>query len=261
LKGKNKRYPWDDPPCCPTNIVRFLPEIGSTIYRKRDKEIYINQFIGNKAKISVAGQEISLKMETDYPWEGSVSLEIDPETPVEFALHIRIPGWARGELLPGGLYHYVGENKNPLKEVILKVNGKAMQNIELERGYAVVHRKWEKGDKVELVLPMQIRVISSNPRIEDNQGKIVIMRGPLVYCIEETDNKNYFQEGIEAYVIPSGFKAEYRKDLLDGVVRIHGMASVDATKRNVDITAIPYYAWCNRGEGQMRVWLPYSENL
>jgi DUF1680 family protein len=255
-KGNVRRQSWDDPPCCPTNLVRFLPEIGSTIYGKTDKEIYINQFIGNEAKIPMGNQQIRMKMETDYPWDGSVSLKIDPEIPVDLAIHIRIPGWALGKLLPGGLYHYIRDETDQLKEVVLKVNGKTIHNIELERGYAVIHRKWEKGDKVELELPMQIRMVSANPRIEDNQGKAVIMRGPLVYCIEETDNKDNLEKGVEAYLIPSGLKAEYRKDLLNGVVIIHSIASGPSKNGNTDITAIPYYAWCNREEGQMKVWLP-----
>ncbi|MGB4903225.1 MAG: beta-L-arabinofuranosidase domain-containing protein [Saprospiraceae bacterium] len=257
-KGKRRWESWDDPPCCPTNIIRFLPEIGSTIYGKSDKEIYINQFIANEAKIPMGNQEINLKMEADYPWNGSLSLKMDPETPINLTLHIRIPGWAQDELLPGGLYHYVRDETNLGKEVILKVNGKTIQNIKQDRGYAVIQRKWKKGDKVELDLPMQVRVVSANPRIEDNQGKIVIMRGPLVYCIEETDNKSYFEGDNETYLILSGLRAEYRKDLLNEVVTIHGIASIPAKKEKIDITAIPYYAWSNREEGQMKLWLPWQ---
>ncbi|KAA9036117.1 glycoside hydrolase family 127 protein [Ginsengibacter hankyongi] len=257
-KGKTMRQPWDDPPCCPTNMVRFLPEIGSTIYGKRDKEIFINQFIANEANIHIGNQDISLKMDTDYPWEGSVSLEIDPETPVDIALHIRIPGWARGELLPDGLYHYVGNETNPGKEIILKVNGRTIQKIELEKGYAVIKRKWKKGDKVELDLPMLIRLVAGNTKLKDTHGKLVIMRGPLVYCIEETDNKLYFENDKDAYMVSSALKVKYRNDLLDGVVTIEGTAFEPTKKSKVDITAIPYYAWCNRELGQMKVWLPFQ---
>lgn len=256
-KGNVRRQPWDNPPCCPTNIVRFLPEIGSTIYGKTEKEIYVNQFIGNEAKISVGNQKINMKMRTDYPWDGKINMEINPETAVDFSLYIRIPGWAQGELLPGGLYSYLPAESNSGKEVTLNVNGKRIQQIQMERGYAVIQRKWKKGDKVELDIPMQVRIVGGSLRMEDKQGKAVIMRGPLVYCIEETDNKNYFEEGIEAMLGPGGLTSEFRTDLLNGVWVIHGKAIVPGKKQEMDITAIPYYAWCNREQGRMKVWLPF----
>ncbi|MEY4868445.1 MAG: hypothetical protein RIT36_1344, partial [Bacteroidota bacterium] len=259
-QGKNKRNTWDDPPCCPSNIVRFLPEIGSTIYGKRDKEIYINQFIANKAKISVANQEINLNMETGYPWEGSVSLKIDPETPVDFAMYIRIPGWAQNQLLPGGLYHYVDGEPNSGKSVLLKVNGSRISKINMVNGYAVIKRKWKKGDSVELALPMNPRLIAGNSRIADTHGKVVIMRGPLVYCIEETDNKKYFEEGNGAMLGPVAVTPEFKTDLLNGIWVINCKVTVPGKKQEMNITAIPYYAWCNREQGQMKVWLPFSQN-
>jgi len=254
--GKHKRNTWDDPPCYPTNIVRFLPEIGTTIYGKTDKGIYINQFIGSETTIAMADHEITLIQETNYPWEGGISLKVDPETPVDFTLHIRIPGWANGELLPGGLYYYPDDETLPEKEVILKVNGRRIRNLNMKRGYAVIERKWKKGDKVELELPMKVQVLAGSSRIKDAQGKVVLMRGPIVYCMEEIDNEAYFDDPNEVYLLPDEFKAEYRENLLNGVVTISGTASLRIKEEVIDITAIPYYAWCNRGQGQMKVWLP-----
>jgi len=254
--GKHRRRAWFDPPCCPSNMVRFLPEIGSTIYGKRGNEIFVNQFIGSEASIALPDNKIKLTQETDYPWDGGISLKVDPETPVDFTLHIRIPGWAHGELLPGGLYHYAKDETLPEKEVILKVNGRRIRKIHLERGYAVIHRKWKMGDMVEVELPMNVQMVAGNPRIEDAQGKVVLMRGPMVYCIEEIDNEGYFDDASEVHLLPAGLKAEYREDLLGGVVTISGDASLDAKGKKFDITAVPYYAWCNREQGQMKVWLP-----
>jgi len=254
--GKHRRRAWFDPPCCPSNMVRFLPEIGSTIYGKRGNEIFVNQFIGSEASIALPDNKIKLTQETDYPWDGGISLKVDPETPVDFTLHIRIPGWAHGELLPGGLYHYAKDETLPEEEVILKVNGRRIRKIHLERGYAVIHRKWKMGDMVEVELPINVRMVAGNPRIEDAQGKVVLMRGPMVYCIEEIDNEGYFDDASEVHLLPAGLKAEYREDLLGGVVTISGDASLDAKGKKFDITAVPYYAWCNREQGQMKVWLP-----
>ena len=256
-KGKAARELWDDPPCCPTNIIRFLPEIGSTIYAKTDEAIYINQFIGNKAKILMGNQQITLNMETEYPWDGKIMLHVDPQAPIDLSLHIRIPGWARNELITGGLYSYVA-NQIVSKVVVIKVNGSSITNFKMEKGYAVIQRKWKKDDKIEVELPMQVRLIEGNIKIVDTHDKIVISRGPLVYCVEETDNNNYFKTDDKAYMLPTGLSMEYKKDLLNGVVIIHGAVSSTNNNKEINITAIPYYVWCNREQGQMKVWLPFQ---
>jgi DUF1680 family protein len=256
-KGKATRELWDDPPCCPTNIIRFLPEIGSTIYAKTDEAIYINQFIGNKAKILMGNQQITLNMETEYPWDGKIILRVDPQAPIDLSLHIRIPGWARNELITGGLYSYVA-NQTVSKVVVIKVNGSSITNFKMEKGYAVIQRKWKKDDKIEVELPMQVRLIEGNIKIVDTHDKIVISRGPLVYCVEETDNNNYFKTDDKAYMLPTGLSIEYKKDLLNGVVIIHGAVSSTNNNKEINITAIPYFVWCNREQGQMKVWLPFQ---
>jgi DUF1680 family protein len=253
--GKHRRRAWFNPPCCPSNVVRFLPEIGSVIYGKTDDAIYVNQFIGSEATLTLGDQEVTLTQETRFPWDGRISLKVDPVAPNDFKLYIRFPGWARGELLPGDLYHYL-EDETLTEKVILKVNGKRIRKIQSERGYAALDRKWEKGDLVELELPMEIRLVAGNPRIEDADGKAVLMRGPMVYCVEEIDNQPYFDHTSVVYLLRSGLKAEYQDELLGGVVTIHGTATLPSREEDVAITAIPYYAWCNRGQGQMKVWLP-----
>ena len=135
-----------------------------------------------------------------------------------------------------------------------------IRSIQMERGYAVIDRKWKRGDRVELELPMKVRLVEGNPRIADAKGKVVIMRGPLVFCLEETDNKSYFSDNSKGYLLHPGFRAEYQRDLLGGVVSIRGTTSIPAQKGGIDITAIPYFAWCNREQGQMKVWLPYKEH-
>jgi DUF1680 family protein len=255
-KGNNKRDTWNNPPCCPTNIVRFLPELGSTIYGKTDEAIYVNQFIGSDAKISIGDQEINLKMESNYPWNGKIHLTVNPQKPIALSLHIRIPGWARGELLPGDLYHYA-ENRMPSAEaVILKVNGIQIPVINMEKGYAVIQRNWKKGDNVELVLPMQIKLVAGNNKIESTRGKLAITRGPLVYCLEQIDNKSFFENTTDEYLFSSVLKEKYREDMLNGVMTINGDAVVSGKNEHIKIMAVPYYAWCNREQGEMKVWLP-----
>jgi DUF1680 family protein len=258
--GKPQRRVWFNPPCCPSNVVRFLPEIGSTIYGRTDDAIYVNQFIGSRAAIVAAGHEITLIQRTDYPWDGKIGLEVNPATPVEFTLHIRIPGWAQGRLLPGGLYHYLEDETLPEAGVVLKVNGKNVRNLHLKKGYAVISRKWKKGDRVELQLPLNARLVAGNPRIEDARGKAVLMRGPLVYCVEEVDNESYFDDVANAHLHPAAFEMKYRDDLLNGVVTIEGTVSSPTNGEAFSIKAIPYYAWNNRGQGRMKVWLPLADH-
>jgi len=190
--GNISRRTWFNPPCCPTNIVRFIPETGGAIYGVKDNHIYVNQFIGSKVTIALDDNEIKLVQKTDYPWNGLITLEIEPEKPVDLILHIRVPGWARGELIPGGFYYYIDDEKLPDRKVILKVNGRKIHKLNLERGYAVIERKCKQGDVVEMELPLNIRLVAGNPKIEDTRGKAVLIRGPMVYCLEEADNARYF---------------------------------------------------------------------
>ncbi len=258
--GNRVRHDWSNPPCCPTNMVRFLPEIGSVIYGKTNNAIYINQFIGSETKIALADKEITLVQKTDYPWDGKVTIEVNPEEQTSFALHIRIPGWAQGELLPGGLYHYLDDVTPLERKMILKVNGEKIPEQDLKMGYAVIDKKWGKGDIVELELPMTVRMIAGNPRIEDARGKVVLMRGPMVYCIEEMDNMQYFADAGNAYLLPGDLEAKKQDDLLNGVVTINGTVSLSGSGKEINISAIPYYAWSNRDQGQMKVWLPFLAN-
>lgn len=254
--GKQVRKPWFNPPCCPSNMVRFLPEIGSVIYAKSNHAIYVNQFIGSETKIALAENEVALALETDYPWSGNVTITVHLEKEADFGLHIRIPGWAKGRLLPGNLYRFLEDDKSTEDKFVLKINGKKVPKLILQNGYAVIDRKWELGDIVELELPMNVRTVVGNPRIEDIQGKVTLTRGPLIYCMEEIDNEHYFNGENKANLVLESFEAKKRDDLLNGVVTIDGMASLSDDGEQIPITAIPYYAWNNRGPGHMQVWLP-----
>ena len=256
--GKNKRKPWFNPACCPSNMVRFLPEIGGTIYAKKENEIFVNQFIASKTKIKLKDVEVPLIQIANYPWEGEIKIIVEPESSKKFKLNIRIPGWAKSKLLPGDLYSYLDKDKEAGKDVIIKINGKKINNPELIKGYVVIDRKWKKGDFVELILPMDVKYITGNPKIEDTHNKVVLSRGPLVYCLEEIDNAEYFDDNNESIILPEEFKAEFNKNLLGGVVTLNGSASVQSAGDKIDINAIPYYAWCNRGQGQMKVWLQHK---
>nr|WP_295934237.1 beta-L-arabinofuranosidase domain-containing protein [uncultured Dyadobacter sp.] len=234
------RHEWFGTACCPSNVSRFLPSMPAYMYATRDNALIINLFGDSKADISIQNTPVEVTQQTQYPWEGSIQVRVDPGKTIAFPLQIRIPGWAAGEAIPGGLYRYEDGLAKPVQ---VTVNGKKVEAA-VENGYLTLNRTWKKGDIVALQLDMPVRRIVSNENIKSNQGKLAIERGPVLYCAEGHDN------GGKALSIKiSGtqdFTSEYRKDFLGG---IHTLKSKEG-----NITLIPYYAWANRGANEMTVW-------
>jgi hypothetical protein len=229
-----------------------MASLPGCVYAHRDNGIYVNLFGGNEAKIDVGGQNVRIKQETLYPWEGAVKLIINPSRNKEFDLYVRIPCWARGHPIPSNLYEYLEETTD---EVGLKVNGQTTPLI-VENGFAQIGRTWRDGDIVELDLPMPIRRVVANEKVEADREKIALERGPIVYCAEWVDNGGH----VLNILLPDNapLKEEYRKDMLNGVVVVTAKAlAISSEGKSVqrDFVAVPYYAWANRGRGEMAVWL------
>ncbi|MHC4759688.1 MAG: hypothetical protein ACYTE8_13665 [Planctomycetota bacterium] len=202
------------------------------------------------------GKSLKLKQQSNYPWDGDIKITVEPKEASEFEMRIRIPGWTQNKPVPSDLYNFVKEND---EKVTLKVNGKPVP-LNIDKGFARIRRKWQKGDVIRLDLPMPIRRVLSDKRIGDNKGRVALSRGPIVYCAEGIDNGGSLDNIALSYNVY--LSAEYSKDLLGGVTMLTGL--VVATERMPavgmavarDFTAIPYYAWANRGKGPMVVWLP-----
>ncbi|MCK4514813.1 MAG: glycoside hydrolase family 127 protein, partial [Spirochaetaceae bacterium] len=241
-QGHTDRQPWFECSCCPTNVVRFMPSLSGYVYAVRGDAVFVNLYMASEATIPVAGIQVGLRQETDYPWDGSVRITVTPTSPASFDLHFRIPGWARNEPAPGNLYRYA-DDEHP--SVSLRVNGGAVE-ARTDNGYLVVRRSWQTGDVVELSFDMPIRRVATDSRVEANRGKLALERGPVVYCFEEIDNTPSLESA--SLSSPLVFRSEMREDLLGGVV----------TLTDGSLTAVPYFAWANRGSGQMRVWVPDS---
>lgn len=255
-KGKAARQPWFGTACCPGNIARFLPAVPGYVYARTEDAFYVNLFVNSEAELKVAGQWVGIRQETGYPWEGRIKLFLEPDRAREFGVCVRVPGWARNEPVPSDLYRYLTEGDS---EIRLLVNGEP-QEVQLHKGFAVLRRKWERGDEIELDLPMPVRRVLSHEAVEDNRGRVALERGPLVYCAEWPDN----EADVRSLMIPdsAALTTEFRPDLLQGVVVISG----EAHSRSIEsqnpteaaptrFTAIPYYAWAHRGIGEMAVWL------
>ena len=256
-EGKSVRRPWFNPACCPSNMVRFLPEIGATIYAKDDNGIYINQFIGNEANIRIGDKNVNLRMETSFPWEGNVDVYVDPAENEAFKLYVRIPAWTTGKFLSNSdIYTFTDNASNPGPSTVIKVNGKRIRKPDITGGYAVIVREWKKGDHLEVEFPMVPHGLAGHPEIEATKGKVALMRGPVVYCLEEIDNPDYFKEAEEPRVGIDELSDEFDENLLGGVVRLKTKATTSANTV-LDVTYVPYYSWANREVGKMKVWASY----
>ena len=235
--GRVEREPYFDVSCCPANLSRLIGELPGLIYATRDRDIYVNLFVGSTATI----QNVTLTQQTDYPWNGHITLRVDPSTPASFALAIRIPDWARGEASPGGLYRFVRSADAP-RPVSISVNGRPAP-LATQHGYARIDRRWTKGDFVTIDLPMTIERVAADDRVLEDRGKAAIQRGPIVYCLEGADNDGHVLD--RALPIDAPLAHHFDRALLGGVEVVTGGG----------LTAVPYYAWNNRGRGEMTVWI------
>ena len=245
--GKNKKHsrsPWFKTACCPSNIARFMPSVPGYIYAHTGDDLYINLFIGGTAEINMAERKVKVSQKTDYPWNGKVDISIEPEASGKFSVLVRIPGWTQNRPVPSDLYRYMNKNT---ETVTLEVNGESLA-INPEKGYVRIERTWAKGDKITLNMPMPVRRVLSNEKVEDNAGRVALERGPVVYCTEWVDNNG---KALDIVLNDdAALDTEYRKDMLNGVTVIKSKLA-----NGHQFTAIPYYAWAHRGQGEMNVWL------
>ncbi len=227
--GTHHRKEWYGCACCPSQLSRFLPSIGNYIYGTSQNALWVNLFIGNNTNITVDGKDVTLKQETNYPWDGQVNLTVTSAQPINKELRIRIPDWC--------------------KKYTLTVNGKAV-NAAVEKGYAIIN-EYQSGDQITLNMDMPVELVSADPRVKQNVGKRAVQRGPIVYCMEEVDNsENFDQLSLGSNV---SFQVNERPNKLDGITEIL------ANCGNQQLIFIPYYAWDNREAGKMKVWVDYNE--
>ncbi len=244
----HSRWEWHDCPCCPPMFMKMVSALSGYIYAHRQDTVYVNLFIGSDTQVKIGKNSVvKLKQETRYPWDGRVLLTVDPEQESQFTVKLRVPGWAQGVENPYGLYYSEG-----LPPVQLKVNGDIVE-MKPDNGYAGINRVWKKGDQIELLLPLQPRIVRAHKQVADLNEKLVIASGPLVYCLEQFDNSNLEQLKLDLH---SHLEIEYQKETLGGVNVVRGKAFDDSSNELV-FTAIPYFAVGNRQPGcSYKVWLP-----
>lgn len=255
--GQSGRAPWFGCACCPPNISRMILQTPGYMYAYAPDAIYLTLYGSSRTTIPLKDAKVRVEQQSDYPFDGKVRLTLAPERDARFALRLRIPTWCSSDgFMPGGLYPY--EETAP-GQVTLRINGQKT-DFDMERGFAVVNRKWKTGDQVELELPMPVRRVGCDPRVEANIGASAITRGPLVYCAEEVDNGD-----IQQLCLAQG-EASVRQITdgpLQGIPQIGlpgRQVAADGSSTPRDLVLVPYYSWSNRGdERSMSVWLPRSE--
>lgn len=246
--GSHHRQGWFGCACCPPNVARLMASLGTYIYSQSETDAVVHMYVQGNAKFEIGGKKIVLNQKTDYPWDEKVTINFDIDQPTKFGLKLRIPGWC--------------------KTATLTVNGEKVEiTPNTTKGYVRVEREWTKDDVVELVLEMPVEKVSAHPTVRQDVSKVTLQRGPVVYCLEQTDN----QADVFTVILPKDieFKTQFEKDLLGGVVTVSAEALAADTSdwentlyrseppktKKVSIKAVPYYAWDNREPGAMVVWL------
>lgn len=254
--GEHNRAEWFGCACCPGNVTRFVASVPNYVYATQAGDIYVNLYVQGDAELTTANGKVKMVQTTDYPWDGKVAIEVNPETEGQFAVRLRIPSWLKDAPANNDLYTYI----NKVKKYTLKVNGSAVKAAESD-GYATIARTWKAGDVIEIDLPMEVRQIKANDQVEVDRGKLAIERGPIMFCLEGQDQPD---GKVFNKFIPAGTKMEatYEAGLLNGVMTLTGVAQevdLEGNVKEVPFKAIPYSTWNNRGTDHMTVWVAASK--
>jgi DUF1680 family protein len=274
LRWSRTRVPYVSSFCCPPNLVRTIAESAGYAYGKSVGAIWVNLYGGSTLETQLAdGEKVRLAQETDYPWNGRVRIKIEACDKKEFALKLRIPGWATGASVRINDRPAEGLGAPPSRRPFTTDGGLAGETPVLPGSYFEIRRIWQAGDFLDLDLPMPPRLMEANPLVEEDANQIAIERGPVVYCLESPDLPRGAK--FSDVLIPANIHltARYDQRLLDGVVVLEGQALVRPTEnwkeklyrefqpaglKPANVRFIPYSVWANRGPSEMSVWLPLS---
>jgi DUF1680 family protein len=225
--GTHQRKEWFGTACCPSNVSRLLPALGDYLYAIQNDQLWVNLFIDSETKLTIQQQPVVVKQRTQYPWQGAVRVELAPAQPVEFTLHLRIPGWA--------------------KNFRVSVNGQNIPASKNEKGYTAISRQWQPGDYLDLTIEMPVEIVAADPQVKENTGKRAVQRGPLVYCLEEVDNP-----GLNFSTVALAPTNTWT--ILENSTKLNQATLLQTG----GLTFVPYYAWANRTPGKMKVWVDWK---
>jgi DUF1680 family protein len=257
-RGVHRRQPWFGTACCPPNVARLLSSLPGYVYTTSDEGLWVHLYATGTVTAALASAgAVTVRQRTDYPWDGRVTLDVEPASPAPFSLFLRIPSWTEG--------------------ATVEVNGAPVPGPVEPGSYLEVRRHWRSGDTVNVALPMAVRLMESHPLVANNRGRVAITRGPLVYCVEAAD---HLGADVWDLTLPRSphWRTVWEPGLLGGVVALRTQAHApdsatetalyrphraDAPRdagAPIELTAIPYYAWANRAAGPMQVWIPLDSD-
>ena len=256
--GRDNRWERASLECCPPNLVRFLASMPGFIYAQDGREaIYVNLYVSSDASFTVNNRELSLSVESEMPWGGTSRIMVSSREDVKANIKLRVPGWARNQPVPGGLYSYLDKVD---KQTRVSINGNALTATIDKSGYISLDRNWKGGDVVEVEFPLEVRKIIADPKVKENRGRMAIERGPVVYCCEWADAADGHVLDL-LFDAKAELKPSFDKELYGGVTIIAAEARKisNPSAAPEPIKLIPYYLWANRGAGEMSVWLSKAE--
>jgi DUF1680 family protein len=261
--GRKGRSPWFGTACCPSNLARLIPQVSGMMYACTGDEVYCSIYAGSKVTIPLKNGKVKLAQQTGYPFDEKVSIIIDSlAANQEFTLRMRIPSWTGSLFVPGKLYRYID---NTTAKWEIRLNGKKLRAT-VSDGFVSIRKKWKAGDRVELHLPMPLRYTQAIDAVEADRGRVCITRGPLVYCAEAADNPFSILQAF-IHTLPANYAVKtVQEGLMKGIdfitipVRIPATTTNGGSVATVDrsMTLLPYYAWNNRSDSTMVVWIPKS---
>ncbi len=251
------RWSWHDCPCCPPMFLKLIGALPGYIYAQDAGAVYVNLFIGCQARVAAGGRNVVLRQKTRYPWDGSVSIAVEPDGDRAFDLCVRVPGWCQGKASADALYQVEGLPEQGAFR--LRVNGTEFQPV-VRKGYARIHRTWKPGDLVDVIMEMPVRRVRA-PGVPADKGLVALKRGPVVYAFEPVAAR--YAAGSLFLPPDAPLSSAYRADRLGGVVVVKSGLMTrqkgQPSARPVALDAIPYFAYLNRGPSELRVWVPENE--
>ena len=256
--GQHQRQAWFGCACCPSNICRFIPSLPGYIYAVKDRNVYVNLFLSNTSNLTIGGKKVALSQTTEYPWNGDIAVTVDQNAAGQFTMKIRIPGWVKNQVVPSNLYQYTDGKR---LGYTVKVNGMEVVAKVTEDGYYTIDRKWKKGDKVQIHFDMEPRTVRAINKVEADRGMVSVERGPLVYCAEHPDNSfdimgALMNQNPQFRLGKSEIAGTPVQTIITDAQTLNFNKQGKLEAQDQTLTLIPYYAWCHRGSGKMRVWLP-----
>lgn len=243
------RQKWLSCACCPPNLLRLTMSLQQYIYSIYENLLAIHLYISGQIRATINETPVELEMKSDYPWNGKINISVKPEQKTAFPIALRIPCWC--------------------KEFNIKINHQPAE-YQMKNGYAIIDQTWKKNDSIVLEMPMPVSIYRSNPLVRDNIGMVAVGRGPIIYCLEQDDNRDHLHLLSLGDAKPEDFKIIDRPDLLGGIVQLQSIgkrikanwnqealyrSDTPHQSEDVILTWIPYYAWSNRTPGEMRVWI------